>query len=75
MSAESTASERNAEQVARRILGPESAIRPAYVWLPLTLRHPQGRVLLAGIISATCATIIARNGETAPADHSLARTR
>lgn len=34
-----------------------------------------GYVLLAGVISATCATIIARNGETSPADHSLARTR
>lgn len=47
-------------QVARRILGPESAIRPGYVWLPLTLRHPHGRVLLAGIITMTPGTLSAR---------------
>lgn len=47
-------------QVARRILGPESAIRPAYVWLPLTLRHPHGRVVLAGIITMTPGTLSAR---------------
>ncbi|MFZ5522280.1 MAG: Na+/H+ antiporter subunit E [Pseudomonadota bacterium] len=47
-------------QVARRILGPESAIRPGYVWLPLTLGHPHGRVLLAGIITMTPGTLSAR---------------
>lgn len=46
-------------QVARRILGPESAIRPGYVWLPLTIGHPQGRVVLAGIITMTPGTLSA----------------
>jgi MHS family metabolite:H+ symporter-like MFS transporter len=34
-----------------------------------------GYVLLAGVISATCASIIARNGENASSGYRLARTR
>lgn len=46
-------------QLARRILGPESALRPGYVWLPLAIRHPRGRVALAGIITMTPGTLSA----------------
>jgi len=46
-------------QVARRILGPESALRPRFVWLPLTLRDRHAVVTLAGIITMTPGTISA----------------
>lgn len=44
-------------EIARRILGPESAIRPRFVWVPLSIRDPHGIVTLAGIISMTPGTL------------------
>ncbi len=44
-------------EVARRILGPESAIRPQFVWVPLSIRDPHGIVALAGIITMTPGTL------------------
>ncbi len=44
-------------EVARRILGPESRIRPAFVWVPLELRDPHGIAALAGIITLTPGTL------------------
>jgi len=45
--------------VARLILGRESAIRPGFVWLPLTITDPHGIVALAGIITMTPGTLSA----------------
>ena len=44
-------------EVARRILGPESRIRPAFVWVPLAIRDPHGISALAGIITMTPGTL------------------
>jgi multicomponent K+:H+ antiporter subunit E len=44
-------------EVARRILGPERAIRPRFVWVPLDLRDPHGILALAGMITMTPGTI------------------
>lgn len=44
-------------EVARRILGPESRIHPAFVWVPLTIRDPHGITTLAGIITMTPGTL------------------
>lgn len=44
-------------EIARRILGPESAIRPRFVWVPLSIRDPHGIVTLAGIITMTPGTL------------------
>lgn len=44
-------------QVARRILGPESAIHPRFVWVPLSIRNPHGIATLAGIITMTPGTL------------------
>ncbi len=44
-------------EVARRILGPEAAIRSRFVWLPLTITDPHGIVALAGIITMTPGTL------------------
>ena len=44
-------------EVARRILGPESRIRPAFVWVPLAIRDPHGVAALAGIITMTPGTL------------------
>ena len=46
-------------EVARRILGPEAAIRPAFVWVPLDITDPHGIVSLAGIITMTPGTLSA----------------
>jgi multicomponent K+:H+ antiporter subunit E len=46
-------------EVARRILGPEAAIRPAFVWVPLDLADPHAIVSLAGIITMTPGTLSA----------------
>lgn len=46
-------------EVARRILGPEAAIRSAFVWLPLDLTDPHAIVSLAGIITMTPGTLSA----------------
>ena len=45
--------------VARLILGRESAIRPGFVWFPLTLTDPHAIVALAGIITMTPGTLSA----------------
>lgn len=44
-------------EIARRILGPESAIHSRFVWVPLSIRDPHGLVLLAGIITMTPGTL------------------
>lgn len=44
-------------EVARRILGPEAAVRPRFVWLPLDIRDPHGIVALAGIVTMTPGTL------------------
>jgi len=46
-------------EVARRILGPEQAIRPRFVWVPLDLKNPYGALTLAGMITMTPGTISA----------------
>ncbi|MDP2818370.1 MAG: Na+/H+ antiporter subunit E [Polaromonas sp.] len=45
--------------VARLILGRESAIRPGFFWLPLSITDPHGIVTLAGIITMTPGTLSA----------------
>jgi multicomponent K+:H+ antiporter subunit E len=44
-------------EVARRILGPESKIKPAFIWVPLSIRDPHGVVALACIITMTPGTL------------------
>lgn len=44
-------------EVALRILGPEDAIHPAFVWVPLDLRSPQGIAVFASIITMTPGTL------------------
>jgi multicomponent K+:H+ antiporter subunit E len=44
-------------EVARRILGPESRLRSAFVWVPLDIRDPHGIAALAGIITMTPGTL------------------
>lgn len=46
-------------EVARRILGPEAAIRPSFVWVPLALKDPHAVLALAGIITMTPGTLSA----------------
>jgi multicomponent K+:H+ antiporter subunit E len=46
-------------EVARRILGPEDAIRPAFVWVPLAITDPHAILALAGIITMTPGTLSA----------------
>lgn len=43
--------------VAKQVLGPESAIQPRFVWVPLSIRDPHGIVMLAGIITMTPGTL------------------
>ena len=43
--------------VARRVLGPEAAMAPRFVWVPLDIRAPHGIVALAGIITLTPGTV------------------
>lgn len=50
-------------EVARLILGPEARITPRFVWLPLSIRDPQGIVVLASIITLTPGTISAELSE------------
>jgi multicomponent K+:H+ antiporter subunit E len=45
--------------VARSILGPEAAIKPRFVWVPLSITDPHGIVALAGIITMTPGTLSA----------------
>ena len=44
-------------EVARRILGRESQIRPGFVWVPLDVTNPYGITTLAGIITMTPGTL------------------
>jgi multicomponent K+:H+ antiporter subunit E len=44
-------------EVARRVLGPEAALRPCFVWVPLRLRSPQAVALLATIVTLTPGTV------------------
>jgi multicomponent K+:H+ antiporter subunit E len=44
-------------EIAVRILGPESRIRPTYVWVPLDIASPQGVSLFAAIITMTPGTL------------------
>jgi multicomponent K+:H+ antiporter subunit E len=43
--------------VARRVLGPESALEPRFVWVPLDIRCSHGIVVLASIITLTPGTV------------------
>ena len=40
-------------ELAVRILGPESALRPRYVWVPVSLRGPPSIAVLSGIVTLT----------------------
>ena len=44
-------------EVARRVLGPERALRPVFVWVPLSISDPHGMVTLAGIVTLTPGTL------------------
>ena len=50
-------------EVARRILGPESAIQPGLVWVPLDLRDIHAITALASIITLTPGTLSAELSE------------
>lgn len=50
-------------EVARRVLGPETALSPGWVWVPLDIRDPHGIVALAGIITLTPGTLSAELSE------------
>jgi len=45
--------------VARRILGPEAAIHPAYFWYPLEVKSAHGIAVLASLITLTPGTLTA----------------
>ena len=44
-------------EVARRILGPEDALKPCFVWVPLDIEHPWGIATLSGIITLRPGTV------------------
>jgi multicomponent K+:H+ antiporter subunit E len=46
-------------EVARRILGSEAAIRPRFVWVPLTLTDPYAVLSLAAVVTLTPGTLSA----------------
>ena len=46
-------------ELAIRIIGPESAVKPGYVWVPVSLEHPVALSMLAGIITLTPGTVSA----------------
>ncbi len=46
-------------EVARQIVGPEAAIKPSFVWVPLVLTDPHAILSLAGIITMTPGTLSA----------------
>jgi multicomponent K+:H+ antiporter subunit E len=50
-------------EVARRILGPERALTPTFVWLPLELTNIHGITTLASIITLTPGTVSAELSE------------
>ena len=49
--------------VARRVLGPEAAMQPRFLWVPLDLQDPLATALLAGIVTTTPGTISAELSE------------
>ncbi len=53
--------------VARRVLGPEAAMQPRFVWVPLDIQHPSAVVCLAGVITLTPGTVSSELSE----DHRL----
>lgn len=46
-------------QLAGRILGPQAAVRPRFVWVPLDIRSRPGAVALASIVTMTPGTLSA----------------
>jgi len=46
-------------EVARRILGPQSALAPAFIWVPLDIKSAHGITALASIITLTPGTVSA----------------
>ena len=46
-------------QVARQVLGPQSALQPAFVWVPLDLVDDHAVAALAGIVTMTPGTLSA----------------
>ncbi|HSX63522.1 MAG TPA: Na+/H+ antiporter subunit E [Pseudoxanthomonas sp.] len=46
-------------EVAMRILGPESAITPGFIWVPLDIRNIHGIAALTSIITLTPGTVSA----------------
>jgi multicomponent K+:H+ antiporter subunit E len=46
-------------QVALLIVGPQAALRPRFVWVPIDLKRPKSITLLAGIITMTPGTVSA----------------
>lgn len=50
---------KSAIDLALRILGPESRVRPVYFWVPLAVRDPHAIAALAGIITMTPGTLSA----------------
>ena len=46
-------------EVARRILGPERALTPGFIWVPLDLQNIHGITALASIITLTPGTLSA----------------
>lgn len=44
-------------EVARRILGPEDAIHPRFVWVPLSIANPQGMAVFAAMLTMTPGTL------------------
>jgi len=50
-------------EVARRILGPQSALAPAFIWVPLDIRSEHGMTTLAAIITLTPGTVSAELAE------------
>jgi multicomponent K+:H+ antiporter subunit E len=50
-------------EVARRILGPQSALTPAFIWVPLDIRSAHGITAQASIITLTPGTVSAELAE------------
>lgn len=50
-------------EVARRILGPESAIAPGFIWVPLDIRNIHGIAALTSMITLTPGTVSAELSE------------
>jgi multicomponent K+:H+ antiporter subunit E len=46
-------------EVARRILGPQRALTPGFIWVPLDIRNLHGITALASIITLTPGTVSA----------------